>query len=84
MQQLSEHFGWIEILFVAVVTLGFGFYQLWSVNREIAKDRKREERDSDAAGHAIGEHELDDRRRKTIEIEAFLDRDCRPAEQAGR
>ena len=61
MDQVAEHFGWIEILFVATVAFGFGFYQLWSVNREIARDREAKERDSDAAGHPVGEHELDDR-----------------------
>ena len=41
----SEHFGWIEILFVALVAFGFGFYQLWSVNREIARDKEKKERE---------------------------------------
>lgn len=59
---MSENFGWIEIVFTAVVALGFGGYQLWSVNREIAEDRKRkEEAESSTAGHPVGEHELDDR-----------------------
>lgn len=57
-----EYFGLIEIIFTATVALGFGFYQLWSVNREIRRDKERAEKDaSGAAGHAIGEHELDDR-----------------------
>ena len=34
-----NHYGWVEIVFVAVVVLGIGFWQLWSVNREIARDR---------------------------------------------
>lgn len=38
MSNFSEHFGWVEIVFTAVIALGFGFYQLWSVNREIARD----------------------------------------------
>ena len=57
---MSEHFGWIEIAFTATVALGFGAYQLWSVNREIAKDKAARERES-AARHLVGEHELDDR-----------------------
>ncbi len=62
MERFSENFGWIEILFVAVVALGFGAYQLWSVNREIRADRVAKERESGAgAGHPVGEHELDDR-----------------------
>lgn len=61
MEQFSEHFGWVEILFTALVAFGFGFYQLWSVNREIARDKEAKERASREAGHAIGEHELDDR-----------------------
>lgn len=40
MSAISENFGWIEIVFTAVIALGFGFYQLWSVNREIAKDKE--------------------------------------------
>lgn len=36
-----DNYGWIEIVFVAVVALGIGFWQLWSVNREIAKDREK-------------------------------------------
>jgi hypothetical protein len=40
---MSTHFGWIEIVVSAAVALGFGGYQLWSVNREIAKDRAQAE-----------------------------------------
>lgn len=65
MEGMAANFGWIEILFTASVALGFGFYQLWSVNREIARDREakslaEKERESGAPGHAVGEHELDD------------------------
>lgn len=38
-----DNLGWIEIIFVGVVALGFGFWQLWSVNREIAKDKANAE-----------------------------------------
>ena len=31
--------GWIKIVFVGVVALGLGFWQLWSINREIGKDK---------------------------------------------
>lgn len=63
MSQFSENFGWVEIVFTAVVALGFGSYQLWSVNREIKRDKakKAEEESARRAGHAVGEHELDDR-----------------------
>ncbi|MBO6527126.1 hypothetical protein [Erythrobacter sp.] len=63
MEALSENFGWIEIVFTALVAFGFGGYQLWSVNREIERDKqkKREADSSVGSGHTIGEHELDDR-----------------------
>ncbi len=59
-----ENFGWIEIAFTYSVVLGLALWQLWSVNREIKRDKekKREEEDSAARpGHAVGEHPLDDR-----------------------
>ena len=56
---IAENFGWIEILFVALIAFSFGFYQLWSVNREIKRDR--EAKSGGTPGHAVGEHELDDR-----------------------
>lgn len=63
MNQFSEHFGWVEILFTATIAFSFGFYQLWSVNREIRRDREAKEREASdkAAGHAVREHKLDDR-----------------------
>ena len=36
-----DNLGWIEIIFSGAVALGFGFWQLWSVNREIAKDKEQ-------------------------------------------
>lgn len=36
-----DNLGWIEIVFSGAVALGFGFYQLWSVNREITKDKEK-------------------------------------------
>jgi hypothetical protein len=42
-----DNLGWIEIIFTGAVALGIGFWQLWSVNREIAKDKaKAAERDT--------------------------------------
>ncbi|QZH75046.1 MAG: hypothetical protein JY451_15610 [Erythrobacter sp.] len=62
MNSVGENFGWIEILFTASIALGFGFYQLWSVNREIAREKQAKREDSaPSAGHPVGEHELDDR-----------------------
>ena len=58
---MSEHFGWIEIVLTGVVGLGFGAYQLWSVSREIARDKAAKAASEAGAGHAVGEHELDDR-----------------------
>ncbi len=68
--------GWIELVFVGAVALGFGVWQLWSVNREIARD-KEDARSADALsldqrprhepgssarpGHPVGEQELDQR-----------------------
>lgn len=60
-ETMQEHFGWIEIVLVAVVAFGFGGYQLWSVSREIKRDREAKDRESARSGHPVGEHELDDR-----------------------
>ena len=35
-----DNLGWIEIVFGGIVALGFGFWQLWSINREIANDKQ--------------------------------------------
>ena len=43
MDSVAENFGWIELVVFAVVALGFGFYQIWSVNREIARDKAKAE-----------------------------------------
>lgn len=40
-QGAFDNLGWIEIVFVGTVALGLGFWQLWSVNREIAKDKEK-------------------------------------------
>jgi hypothetical protein len=36
-----DNLGFVEIIFSGAVALGFGFWQLWSVNREIAKDKEK-------------------------------------------
>lgn len=33
--------GFIEMIIFGMLALGFGFWQLWSVNREIAKDKEK-------------------------------------------
>ena len=44
---VGGNLGIIEVIFSATVALGFGAYQLWSVNREIAKDKaKKAEREA--------------------------------------
>jgi hypothetical protein len=57
---MEQHFGWIEIAFTGVLAVGFGVWQLWSVNREIAKDKAAKD-STGSAGHPVREHELDDR-----------------------
>lgn len=53
----------IEIVFFYAIALGFGIYQIWSVNRMIKTDKAEAEEQASASGpgHAEGEHELDDR-----------------------
>ncbi len=36
-----DNLGWIEIIVTGVIALGLGFWQLWSINREIAKDKEK-------------------------------------------
>ena len=59
----SDNLGWIEIVFVGAAALGFGLWQLWSINREIRSDREKRDRAQKSAesGHLVGEHPLDDR-----------------------
>lgn len=46
MNSIGENFGWIEIVVFAAIALGFGLWQLRSINREIARDKARKERDT--------------------------------------
>jgi len=55
---MSGSYGWVEFAVFLPIILGLAVWQLWSVNREIAESKKRK---SDDAGHAVGEHPLDDR-----------------------
>lgn len=58
---IAENFGWIEIVFVAIVAFGFGGWQLWSVTREIERDKAKKAESEARARHPVGEHPLDDR-----------------------
>jgi hypothetical protein len=40
-----DNYGFIEVIFVGAVALGLGVWQLWSVNREIARDKEKAARD---------------------------------------
>jgi hypothetical protein len=44
---MAQNFGWIELVAFGVIALGFGFWQLRSINREIERD-KAAKKDSDA------------------------------------
>lgn len=37
------NYGWVEVIFVALVALGIGGWQLVSINREIARDRAKKD-----------------------------------------
>lgn len=37
---MASNYGWIELVFVGGAALAFGLWQLWSVNREIRKDKE--------------------------------------------
>lgn len=36
-----DNLGFVEIIFSGAIALGLGFWQLWSINREIAKDKEK-------------------------------------------
>lgn len=56
-----HYYGIVEMVFTGVVVLGLALWQLWSVNRDIARDRAARDISAEHAGHAVGEHRLDDR-----------------------
>jgi hypothetical protein len=54
--------GLLDMAIVGVPVIVFCVWQLVSINREIARDRKARADDSpEGTGHPIGEHRLDDR-----------------------
>ena len=59
---IGQYAGQIEGALTAIIVLGFCAYQYWATNRSIEKD-KASARD---AGHAEGEHQLDDGRDETV------------------
>ena len=54
----GKYYALIELVFSGLVVIGFCVWQLVSVNREIAKDKKGS---PERPGHPVGEHRLDDR-----------------------
>ena len=59
---MGPNYGWIEIVVFAGIALGFGFWQLYSINREIARDKAAKDRAASSTtspGHPEGEHDLD-------------------------
>lgn len=48
-QGAFDNLGWIELIFTGAVALSIGFWQLWSVNREIARDKIAKDREKAAA-----------------------------------
>jgi hypothetical protein len=59
-----KYFTIFDMATVGIPSIAFCVWQLISVNREIAKDKAaKAAKDAlpDSAGHAVGEHRLDDR-----------------------
>ncbi len=36
---MAQNFGWIEMVVFGTIALGFGLWQLHSINKEIARDK---------------------------------------------
>lgn len=45
-----DNYGLVEMVFVLALALGFGGWQLWSVNRDIAKDKAKKVAEDDDSG----------------------------------
>jgi len=43
---MAENFGWIEMVVFGGLALGFGVWQLISINKEIARDKAKKDQDS--------------------------------------
>lgn len=58
----GKYYSLIEMGFTALVVFGIAIWQIVSVNREIARDKKLTDSDlPEGPGHPVGEHRLDDR-----------------------
>ena len=68
----NKYFSLLDMAIVGVPVLAIGFWQLVSVNREIAKDKAKRDAElpesasfvaelPESSGHPVGEHRLDDR-----------------------
>ena len=60
----AKYFSLFDMAICAIPALGFGIWQLISVNREIARDRAAKlarGQSPEGAGHPVGEHRLNDR-----------------------
>ena len=56
----SSYFSLFDMAIAGIPVLAFCIWQLVSVNREIARDKAKKD-SPEGAGHAVGEHRLDDR-----------------------
>lgn len=58
-----QYYSVVEMVFSGAIVLGFGVWQLISINREIARDKaaKADTGSAEGSGHPVGEHRLDDR-----------------------
>ena len=54
-------FSLLDLAIAVVPILGFGIWQLVSINREIARDKAAKADSPEDAGHPVREHRLDDR-----------------------
>ncbi len=54
-----KYYSIVEIVFTHIIVLSLAIWQLVSINREIASDRKASS--PKGSGHPVGEHRLDDR-----------------------
>ena len=60
----DKMFGLLDLAIAGVPALAFGIWQLVSINREIAKDKRAKSDLPKGSGHPIGQHGLDDGRAK--------------------
>ena len=57
----GHYFSLFDLAIAGIPALVFGIWQIFSVNREIARDKKAKAESPEGSRHAIGEHRLDDR-----------------------